>query len=74
MSERNVTGRIVRPTKVQDVLAAELRRQMKEAHVRQRDLALAVGISEKHLSQMLTGRTQGSLAMWDKLFAELGRG
>lgn len=59
------------PTKVQDVLAAELRRQMKKAHVRQRDLALAVGISEKHLSQMLTGRVQGSLAMWDKLFEEL---
>jgi plasmid maintenance system antidote protein VapI len=56
------------PRKVQDILAAELRRQMEEAHVRQRDLALAVGISEKHLSQMLTGRAQGSLVMWDKLF------
>lgn len=56
---------------MQEILAVELKRQMKESRVRQRDLALAVGISEKHLSQMLTGRTAGSLAMWDRLFGEL---
>jgi transcriptional regulator with XRE-family HTH domain len=56
---------------VQDVLAAEVRARMEELTIRQRDLAMVVGISEKHLSQMLTGRSQGSLAMWDKLLEAL---
>jgi plasmid maintenance system antidote protein VapI len=56
---------------IRQYLAGELRRQMGETKVRQRDLALVVGISEKHLSQVLTGRAQGTLEMWDKLFGAL---
>ena len=53
-------------------LVVELRAALAEVGVRQRDLALAVGISEKHLSQLLTGKAEGSFAMWEALFAELG--
>lgn len=46
---------------------------MGETKVRQRDLALALGLSEKHISQMLTGRAQGTLETWDRLFGALLR-
>jgi transcriptional regulator with XRE-family HTH domain len=33
----------------------------------QKQLAAKVGISEKHLSQMLNGRVMGTLVIWDRL-------
>jgi hypothetical protein len=56
---------------VQGVLADLVRSRIQAWTVRQRDVASDVGISEKHLSQMLTGRTQGTLAMWDRLLDAL---
>jgi len=38
----------------------------------QSELAVAVGISDKHLSYLLTGRAAGSIRVWDKILRELG--
>lgn len=46
---------------------------LRAEHVRQRDLALALGISEKHMSQMLTGRVGGSIEWLEQIAAQLGR-
>ena len=34
-------------------------------------LAAEAGISQKHLSEMLRGRAEGSLTVWDRLLALL---
>lgn len=56
---------------LQEILVSEVRRRMEEMQVRQRDLATVVGISEKHLSFMLTGKSEGTLTMWDTLLKAL---
>lgn len=35
----------------------------------QRDLAVATGITEKHMSFLMTGRSEGSLNLWSALLA-----
>jgi hypothetical protein len=55
------------------VLAAEVRAGLRESQGTQSWLAWKVGISEKHLSQMLTGRAEGSLPMWEALLVHVGR-
>lgn len=56
---------------VQEILATEVRTRLAEINVRQKDLAQDLGITEKHLSQMLTGKAQGTLAMWERVFMAL---
>lgn len=38
----------------------------------QKQLAAMVGLSEKHVSQMMTGRVTGSLAAWQALMDAAG--
>jgi transcriptional regulator with XRE-family HTH domain len=38
----------------------------------QADLAQTVGISQKHLSQMMNGKAQGTLEMWQQLLEAVG--
>jgi hypothetical protein len=55
------------------VLAAEVRAGLRERQGTQSWLAWKVGISEKHLSQMLTGRAAGKLPVWEALLVRVGR-
>jgi hypothetical protein len=55
------------------VLAAEVRAGLREGPGTQSWLAWKVGISEKHLSQMLTGKAEGSLPVWEALLVQVGR-
>lgn len=52
---------------IQRLLEALQRREMTQA-----DLARAVGVSQKHLSQMIHGRADGSFQMWQDCFDALG--
>ena len=56
-------------------LHAELVRRVKDAMTaagwNQADLAFAANVSTKHLSQMLTGRVDGTLTMWQHLLDTL---
>lgn len=56
---------------IADNLATALRHRLDEEGRTQGSLARQVGITQKHLSQMLTGRVTGSVAMWDRLFDAL---
>lgn len=38
----------------------------------QRQIAEAVGISEKHLSQLMTGHAMGSLRLWQDILDVVG--
>lgn len=63
-------------TKTRSPWLLELRREVK-ARLRgqgatQASLARYLGITEKHLSQLLTGRTDGSPEMLDRLAAAVG--
>ena len=40
---------------------------VRRSEVSQRDLAMKSGMSEKHVSQMLNGRVEGSVSAWSKL-------
>ena len=54
-------------------LAAAVCHQLDEQHRTQHWLAQQVGTTDKHLSQMLSGRVDGSVSMWDRLFDALDR-
>ena len=45
----------------------ELIARVRESGFLQKDLAAVSGMSEKHVSQMLTGKVMGSLEAWQKL-------
>ena len=60
-------------TDLQQQLADAIRFALQKDGRTQRDLAKAAGISEKHLSQMLTGGAEGSFEVWQRLVYELGR-
>ena len=45
---------------------------MERRGLSQRDTAKLVGISEKHLSQMLNGRVEATLSTWQDIFNALG--
>jgi hypothetical protein len=52
---------------LQTWLSAAVRDRLTTSGVTQADTAAYLGISQKHLSQMLTGAVEGSLGMWDRL-------
>lgn len=54
-------------------LAAAVLHQLDGQHRTQHWLAQQVGTTDKHLSQMLNGRAEGSVAMWDRLFDALDK-
>ncbi|OBA56903.1 helix-turn-helix domain-containing protein [Gordonia sp. 852002-10350_SCH5691597] len=58
------------PTPI-DNLAAAVCHQLDDKGCTQHWLAQQVDTTDKHLSQMLNGRAEGSVAMWDKLFDAL---
>ncbi len=53
-----------------ETLAVEVRAAIEAAGMLQRDMARALGISEKHLSAMLTGRSTLTVR-WAEAIAEL---
>lgn len=55
-------------TPLQSMLSTLVRR----AHVPQARIAEQAGVSEKHLSQMLTGRVEGTLTMWQAVLDAAG--
>jgi transcriptional regulator with XRE-family HTH domain len=55
-------------TPLQSMLSALVRR----AHVPQARIAEQAGVSEKHLSQMVAGRVEGTLTMWQAVLDAAG--
>lgn len=55
-------------TELQHFLAGLVRSN----RIPQTEIASAVGISEKHLSQMLNGRVEGTLTMWQAVLDAAG--
>ena len=53
--------------RLQAMMADLVRGGLYRKHWNQADLAMAAGISRKHLSCMLSGRSQGSLEVWERL-------
>lgn len=49
-----------------------VRTAIKDLGLTQKQVAADVGITEKHLSQMLLGRSDGKLAVWVALAQRLG--
>lgn len=58
-------------TRLQVELRDRLLDGLQRRGIRQADLARAVGISQKHLSQMLRGHAEGTLTMWQDCFDAL---
>lgn len=54
-------------TLLQALLSDLVRGGMARTKLNQRKLAAAAQISEKYLSEMLRGRSQGSIEVWDRL-------
>jgi len=57
---------------LQDWVVYQVIAGMKSNGMIQVQLANKVGISEKHLSQLLTGKVEGSISMWNKLLTAVG--
>jgi hypothetical protein len=53
-------------------MSSSVRRALRERNRSQRWLADRCGITEKHLSQMLTGSIDGSFSLWERVLAEVG--
>lgn len=51
---------------------AAVRAALKDVGLTQVQVARDLGISEKHLSQMLTGKADGSLRLWVEMVGLLG--
>lgn len=49
-----------------------IRARMKDAGISQVQLGEKIGVGSKHLSQMLCGNADGSLAIWVDIASELG--
>lgn len=58
-------------TSIATNLATAVLHQLDEQHRTQHWLTQQVGTTDKHLSQMLSGRVDGSVSMWDRLFDAL---
>lgn len=56
-----------------EVLAAEVHAGLRTLGLPQAWLAERAGYSEKHVSQMLTGRVEGSLLAWEALLRTVER-
>ncbi len=59
-------------TALWDQFAGQIRIALEQQQIRQHDLALALGISDKHVSQLLTGRATPSWEMLDRITGQLG--
>jgi transcriptional regulator with XRE-family HTH domain len=55
------------PDDLDELLRELVREGLDRRKWTQFQLARTVGLSEKHLSQLLNGRTAGSVAVWDRL-------
>jgi antitoxin component HigA of HigAB toxin-antitoxin module len=49
-----------------------LRAEMEDRNLTQADLAWRTGYTQKHVSELFNGRTQGTLTAWGKLFTVVG--
>lgn len=58
---------------IQSDLTARLRSGMQSGKVTQTRLAADVGISRKHLYQVLAGRAQASVKLWQRLLDAVAR-
>ena len=45
---------------------------VRESPLTQTEIAERVGITQKHLSGLMTGRSEGSLTMWQKILDTIG--
>jgi DNA-binding XRE family transcriptional regulator len=52
-------------------LIALVRTALENRGMTQSELAVAVGISDKHMNMMLMGHVGGSLTVWDKMLWHL---
>ncbi|WP_269304884.1 helix-turn-helix domain-containing protein [Aeromicrobium sp. HA] len=66
VGELLVPGRSEAET-LRECMASAVREGLARAGVSQADAAAYLNVSQKHLSQMLTGKVDGSLSMWQRL-------
>lgn len=59
-------------TRLQLWLITLTRDGMTQRGMSQRDLARVLGISEKHVSELLNGKSQGTLDLWSLVLVSLG--
>lgn len=57
--------------KLQEILVFQIKAAMKMRKVSQKRLAEQAGCSEKHLSNLLSGKSEGTLRVWDTLLGVL---
>lgn len=69
-----MSGRqVVKPmVGLQGALAQAVTDALAESEVTQAELAAMLGMTPKHISQMLTGTAAGSLAVWNLMLFTLG--
>lgn len=58
-------------TELQLRLVNLVRNGLAEASMTQSELAMAIGISDKHMAQMLCGNATGSLKVWNAMLRQL---
>lgn len=58
-------------TRLQLRLVNLVRNGLSDRAMTQSELAVAVGISDKHMCQLLSGQAVGSLVVWDKMLWHL---
>jgi predicted XRE-type DNA-binding protein len=61
-----------RAVDIQGLLISEIRAELCRRDMTQSELAVLVGITDKHMSQLLTGRAVGALPLWSALLTALG--
>ncbi len=59
-------------TALWEQFAAGIRAALERQQIRQHDLALALGVSDKHISRLLTGHGTPSWEMLDRITEQLG--
>ena len=59
---------------VHEFLVSMVKRRMEQDGLTQVEVATGLGISQKHLSQMLSGKVNGTIDMWQRLLDYLGTG
>ena len=58
-------------TRIQHEMAKRIREHLERLGWSQADLAREVGVSQKHLTQLLNGKVEGTLSMWQDIFDAL---
>lgn len=64
-------GNVLGVNKLQEILVFQIKAAMKMRKMSQKKLAEQAGCSERHLSNLLSGKTQGTLGLWDTLLKVL---